>query len=204
VPKIVDHDERRLELVEATWRIIAQLGPEAATMRQIASEAGFSNGALKPYFASKDTLLAFAFGHVVSRTNARIAEATEGQRGLAALRVFCQEILPLDAERLNEARIVIPFWQKALQNSDKGTLYRQSMDQWRAAILRHLAEARTDGEITANVEDSSIAAQLLDMLLGAQVTAVFVDDDSAGMQRRLDDYFTLLGSVLPGFSPTVE
>jgi AcrR family transcriptional regulator len=204
VPKIVDHDERRLELVEATWRIIAQLGPEAATMRQIALEAGFSNGSLKPYFPSKDTLLAFAFGHVVSRTNARIAEATEGQRGLVALRIFCQEILPLDSERLNEARIVIPFWQKALQDSDRGTHYRQSLAQWRVAILGYLQEARTDGEVVADVQDSSIAAQLLDMLLGAQVTAVFVDEDSAGMQRRLDDYFTFLSSVPPGFSPVVE
>ena len=63
VPKIVDHDERRLELVDATWRIIARLGIEGATMREIALEAGFANGALKPYFPTKDTLLEFAFGH---------------------------------------------------------------------------------------------------------------------------------------------
>jgi AcrR family transcriptional regulator len=192
VPKIVDHDARRLELVEATWRIIAQMGPEAATMRQIALEAGFSNGALKPYFPSKDTLLAFAFGHVLNRTNARIAEAKQGQRGLAALRVFSQEILPLDAERLNEARIVLPFWQQAVQDPEKSDLYRQSMDQWRAAILAHLHEARVDGEVTTVVEDAIIAAQLLDMLLGAQVTAVF-GDEHADIQRRVDDYFTLLG-----------
>jgi AcrR family transcriptional regulator len=191
VPKIVDHDARRLELVEATWRIIARMGPEAATMRQIALEAGFANGALKPYFPSKDTLLAFAFGHVLNRTNARIAEAKQGQRGLAALRIFCQEILPLDAERLNEARIVIPFWQQAVQDPEKSDLYRRSMDQWRAAILAHLHEARIDGEVTTAVEDPIIAAQLLDMLLGAQVTAVF-GDDLADIQRRTDDYFTLL------------
>lgn len=192
MPKIVDHDARRLELVEATWRIIARMGPEAATMRQIALEAGFANGALKPYFPSKDTLLAFAFGHVLNRTNARIAEAKQGQRGLAALRVFCQEILPLDADRLNEARIVIPFWQQAVQDPEKSDIYRRSMDQWRAAILAHLHEARIDGEVTTAVEDPIIAAQLLDMLLGTQVTAVF-GDDHADIQRRIDDYFTLLG-----------
>ncbi|MBA4102389.1 MAG: TetR/AcrR family transcriptional regulator, partial [Arthrobacter sp.] len=36
MPKIVDHDERRLELVDATWRIIARQGLEGATMREIA------------------------------------------------------------------------------------------------------------------------------------------------------------------------
>ncbi len=66
------------------------------------------------------------------------------------------------------------------------------MDQWRAAILAHLQEARVDSEVTTAVEDPIIAAQLLDMLLGAQVTAVF-GDDHADIQRRIDDYFTLLG-----------
>ena len=42
MPKIVDHDQRRIELVDATWRIIARLGIESATMREIALEAGLS------------------------------------------------------------------------------------------------------------------------------------------------------------------
>ena len=96
MPKIVDHDQRRLELVDATWRIIARLGIESATMREIALEAGFANGALKPYFPTKDDLLTFAFGHVFNRTNERIAGVTAGQAGLAALRSFCVEVLPLD------------------------------------------------------------------------------------------------------------
>ena len=50
MPKIVDHDERSLELVDATWRIIARQGMERGTMREMAIEEGFANGALKPYF----------------------------------------------------------------------------------------------------------------------------------------------------------
>ena len=84
VPKIVDHDQRRLELVDATWRIIARLGMEGATMREIAEEAGFANGALKPYFPTKDLLLTSAFGHVFNRTNQRIATMTDGLSGVAS------------------------------------------------------------------------------------------------------------------------
>lgn len=112
MPKIVDHDQRRLELVDATWRIIARHGIEGATMREIAAEAGFANGALKPYFPTKDSLITFAFGHVFNRTNQRIAERTAGTVGLEALRGFCQEVMPLDEDRINEARIVIPFLAK--------------------------------------------------------------------------------------------
>ncbi|MBT2522576.1 TetR family transcriptional regulator [Arthrobacter sp. ISL-28] len=73
MPKIVDHDQRRAELVEGTWRIIARDGIESATMRGIAAEAGFANGAVKPYFATKEETLTFAFAHVYDATNMRIA-----------------------------------------------------------------------------------------------------------------------------------
>jgi AcrR family transcriptional regulator len=196
VPKIVDHDERRLELVDATWRIIARLGIEGATMREIALEAGFANGALKPYFPTKDTLLEFAFGHVFNRTNQRIATVTEGKSGLSALRAFCLEVLPLDEERVNEARIVIPFWQKAVNDPRKAVIHQQSMEEWLAAIRLYLAEARKAGDVSAAVDDDTVASQLLNMLLGAQIGAALASDPGdgpgPGLADQLDGFLALL------------
>lgn len=194
VPKIVDHDERRLELVDATWRIIARHGLEGATMREIAMEAGFANGALKPYFPTKDTLLEFAFGHVFNRTNQRIARQTEGKIGLAALRSFCQEVLPLDEERVQEARIVIPFWQKAVNDPEKARLHQQSMEEWLSTIRRYLGEARQQGEVTTPVADELLASQLLNMLLGAQIFAALAPDGrrDLGFAEQLKGFLALL------------
>lgn len=194
MPKIVDHDERRLELVDATWRIIARHGLEGATMREIAMEAGFANGALKPYFPTKDTLLEFAFGHVFNRTNQRIAEMTAGLSGLAALRTFCLEVLPLDEERVQEARIVIPFWQKAANDPKKAQIHQQAMDEWLAAIRRYLGEARDDGEVLSAVADTILAGQLLNMLLGAQISAALAADGKPGAKTsdQLEGFLTLI------------
>jgi AcrR family transcriptional regulator len=194
VPKIVDHDERRLELVDATWRIIARQGLEGATMREIALEAGFANGALKPYFPTKDTLLEFAFSHVFNRTNRRIAEVTAGKAGLDALRAFCLEVLPLDEERVNEARIVIPFWQKAVNDPRKADIHRQSMEKWVAGLRRCLAEARDAGDVRTAVDDSLLARQLLNMLLGAQIEAALAPDGAQdfGHAAQLEGYLELL------------
>jgi AcrR family transcriptional regulator len=196
VPKIVDHDERRLELVDATWRIIARLGIESATMREIATEAGFANGALKPYFPTKDTLLTFAFGHVFNRTNRRIAEVTAGLSGLAALRAFCIEVLPLDEERINEARIVIPFWQKAINDPDKAQIHRESMQEWLDSIRRYLGEARESGDVSTAVDDDSLAGQLLNMLLGAQIAAALLPEGQTalGLEGQLEGFLVLLTS----------
>ena len=196
MPKIVDHDERRLELVDATWRIIARQGLEGATMREIAMEAGFANGALKPYFPTKDTLLEFAFGHVFNRTNQRIAEVTAGKNGMAALRAFCLEVLPLDDERVNEARIVIPFWQKAVNDAQKAQIHQQSMAAWLDTIRQFLAEAREAGDVRAAVDDSILAGQLLNMLLGAQIEAALSPEGGTdfGHAAQLDGYLTLLAA----------
>ncbi|WP_426764514.1 TetR/AcrR family transcriptional regulator [Pseudarthrobacter sp. 1G09] len=194
MPKIVDHDERRLELVDATWRIIARQGMEGATMREIAMEAGFANGALKPYFPTKDTLLEFAFSHVFNRTNRRIADVTMGRSGLDALQAFCLEVLPLDEERINEARIVIPFWQKAVTDPGKAEIHRQSMEEWVDTIRRYLAEARNSGDVRAAVDDSLLARQLLNMLLGAQIEAALAPPGRTGFghDTQLDGYLALL------------
>ncbi|WP_138442623.1 TetR/AcrR family transcriptional regulator [Sinomonas susongensis] len=166
MPKIVDHHQRRVELVDATWRIIAEKGLDGATMRDIAAAAGFANGALKPYFPTKDHLLDFAFEHIFAQTNRRMREATQGLSGRAALRAYCHEILPLDDERLNEARVAIAFWQKALQDPAKAAVHDRAMEQWRESLKLLLADAGYRGDDPEN----SVGA-VMDLLLGAQITA---------------------------------
>lgn len=194
MPKIVNHDQRRLELVDATWRIIARHGIEGATMREIATEAGFANGALKPYFPTKDDLITFAFGHVFNRTNARIADMSAGLVGMAALRAFCQEVLPLDEDRINEARIVIPFWQRALTDPNKAQLHETSMNEWRSTLQTHLHQARELGEVNAATSNDDILNHLMSMLLGAQIIAAMSPEQNlpAQLSSQLDAYLLLL------------
>lgn len=196
MPKVVDHDQRRLQLVDATWRIIARHGIEGATMREIAAEAGFANGALKPYFPTKDDLLTFAFGHVFNQTNRRMEESTAGKQGLAALRAYCHEILPLDETRISEARIVIPFWQRALTDPAKAELHDKSMLEWRARILSHLSQARAAGEIRTTVPDEDIVGHLMTVVLGAQITALLSAGEHSPerLVAQLDGYLQLLAT----------
>lgn len=69
-------------------------------MRQVAAEAGYANGALKHYFANKDELLAAAFQKTFYRVNERAARSIGERTGLAATRLLCLEMLPLDAEQV--------------------------------------------------------------------------------------------------------
>src|SRR3984957_18801637 len=98
MPKIVDWDARRDEILSATWRVIARDGITGATIRAIAREANCSRGILAHYFDDKADILgsALVMSHrrVVARMNAR----ADGLTGLAALRVVMLEALPLDGQ----------------------------------------------------------------------------------------------------------
>jgi AcrR family transcriptional regulator len=74
MPKIVDYDQRRRDLVQATLRLIVRQGLDGATMRDIATEAGFANGVVKTYFGSKADLLAATYLYVFEATNARVGD----------------------------------------------------------------------------------------------------------------------------------
>lgn len=56
MPKIVDRDRYRKELLNKCFDIFAQKGYSSVTMREIGSEIGVSTGTLYHYFPSKESL----------------------------------------------------------------------------------------------------------------------------------------------------
>lgn len=56
MPKIVNHDQYRKELLSKCFDLFAQKGYGSITMRQIAQGMGVSTGTLYHYFPSKETL----------------------------------------------------------------------------------------------------------------------------------------------------
>lgn len=188
MPKIVDHEQRRDELVEATLRIIIAQGLSGATMRDIAAEAGFANGAIKSYFASKSDLLAATYLFVFEATNRRVELSTAHLRGIAALRAFAHEVLPVTPELHDEARVVLSFLAEVAQSPDHASSTRATMVLWRTWILDWLRQARDDGELAAEVVIEPATDVLLTYLLGAQTSAIIGGEtfDFAGFRGQLD------------------
>jgi AcrR family transcriptional regulator len=61
--------ERRLQLIDATIRCIAQHGLSATTMQLVTREAGLSLGIANLHFQSKENLLAETLRHVTREYN---------------------------------------------------------------------------------------------------------------------------------------
>jgi AcrR family transcriptional regulator len=86
MPKVVDHEVRRAEIAEALWRVVAREGIDAATIRAVAAEAGWSRGIVEHYFDSKDALVLYACELALERTLALVKQRHETTVGREALR----------------------------------------------------------------------------------------------------------------------
>jgi AcrR family transcriptional regulator len=182
VPKRVDHEQRRREIIEAAWRLVARGGFAAATMREIAAEAGFANGALKYYFDSKDDLLIAAFQHTFYRVNERAALSIGDRTGLEAIRLLCLEMLPLDDERTVEARVAVAFWDRAASSKAMRKIHADSFAIWRTWMENELQAARRTGRLRTGMSDRQIVDELLAVTAGLRIMPIL----EAGAAEPLD------------------
>lgn len=187
MPKYVDHEVRRREIIGRVWRLIAAEGIDATTTRRIAQETGYSNGLLRYYFPSKDSVMTAAFEHVFEATNER-AGAAAARPGLEGLRALAMEILPLDDERVAEARVVITFWQRSLSNNAEAELFAERTAQWRGIFTDRLGAAVAQGDVPGTLDVQQVVDELLSILMGAQIMAVFVPAEATPerLRRQLD------------------
>ena len=195
MPKLVNHDQRRIEIVEAAWRIIARGGFAAATMREIAAEAGFANGGLKHYFSNKDDLLAAAFQHTFFRINERAAHTIGDSTGLEAIRLLCLEMLPLDQQRTVESRVAVAFWDRAGSNAQLMKIHADSYAIWRHWMEQELLKARHAGQISAVQSDDQIIDEILAATAGLRMLPIL--DSKTNDPSRLVD---LLDTIVERFS----
>lgn len=181
MPKIVDHDQRRREIVEVTWRFIARQGIAKLNMRDLAAAAGYANGGLKLYFPTKDAILVATFGYVAEATNRRIAATAGKLESLAAIEAFAHEVLPLDELRRDEARVAVHFWHLALGDAALAEVNTQSMEQWRQSLNVWFAQL-----LGPEHPDAPAARDLMiNFLMGAQAGSV-LDEPANSVQSLLE------------------
>ena len=118
MPKKVDHEERRQEIVDALWRVTARDGLTGVSFREVAAEAGVSVRRVQYYFGTKAQLLLAALqllGHrIVNRGLARISAVGPDPPPEAVLRAAIMEAQPLDEERSRDVLLFFCFYVASL------------------------------------------------------------------------------------------
>jgi len=173
VPKIVDVEGRREEVLEATWRVMAREGIEGVSIRGIAAEAGYSTGVIAHYFRNKDDVVRSALLRVWRREADRIAARTAGLGGMAALRATVGEVIPSGEERKLEMAVWLCFWGRAVGDERLIAEQRRYYGTWRALLRQHLSEAQERGEVRPELDPAAEAVRLAALIDGVGIQAVF-------------------------------
>jgi AcrR family transcriptional regulator len=180
VPKIVDHDQRRRDIIQATWQVIAREGIANATTREIAKEAGCSLGILVHYFKDKAEIMATAMLAAHDVVNDRDDDSV---RGLAALRTYMLECMPLDARRQFLTVIEASFWGQAVGNQRLIDLNSTEIESFRRRIKAKLQQARADGELKPDVDIASVVIECHVLMDGLSIQAALYPKSASKRQQ---------------------
>lgn len=199
MPKLVDHEARRVEVLDATWRVIAREGIEHTTTREIAREAGCSTGVLAHYFADKDDILRSALDLAHRRVSNRIVKIRSEMAGLEALRAVLAESLPLDDERRLEINLEVSNWGRSVANPKLRQLQHGDYDQWVVFIRAVVRDAQRVGEIANDLDPHLVASLLVAFVDGLSVEALLWPERLPPSRQLmlLDRQIALIGKLRP-------
>ncbi len=190
MPKMVDSDERRAVLIDATSRQIAERGLGNVTLRSIARVNGWSTGIVTHYFADKRELLMATFRERADRARRHIE--TEIAAGRSLLEASVDAALPLDEARMLDWRVFLAYMGASIGEPELDVLFRERQQSFRDTLAEAIADEVIAGRLPAGSNVDHEAARLLVTLNGVAIQAVLAPDLwSADQQRRvINDHLT--------------
>jgi AcrR family transcriptional regulator len=198
MPKIVDHDRRRRELAAAVWQVIARDGVDAISIRSVAAASGWSSGALRHYFSTRDELLAFACEHVIERVTERIRALRPARTPAEAARAILLETMPADERRRTECSIAFAFLALGLGDPRLAEVQRRHFTSMYELCLRLIHELGEHNALAPTAHTPETLARHLHAVVdGLTVHALAGHLTAAEMVTHLDTYLTALTITKP-------
>ncbi|MEV5125601.1 TetR/AcrR family transcriptional regulator [Streptomyces decoyicus] len=174
--------DRRRQIAEALWRIAAERGLHAASLREVAAEAGVSLRVVQYHFTSKHQLLVDAL-RMLHAENERIARSRIGSDATdprALLRAVLDEFLPVDAQRATALRVFAAYYARSLTDPALAKVFLPDEQPLEHLVAQLITAARTDGRTAPGLDPWREA----DLLVSG---AVGLGNDVLHGRRALDE-----------------
>ncbi|MCQ4088983.1 TetR/AcrR family transcriptional regulator [Saccharibacillus sp. JS10] len=198
MPKIVDHEQQKIKVAEAAWRVIRREGIENASVRNVAQEAGISPGSMRHYFSTQAELFSFSMGLVSERVTARLYSLSFDRPMIEVAKDILRELVPLHEDSRSEMEVWLAFVSKSLSEPSLRDHADRVYEELRSAMLL----------VTKRLVEHGYASERLDIEEEAKRMHVFVDGvalqgltypermPSNEMRKLLDDYVDSLCTKL--------
>jgi AcrR family transcriptional regulator len=135
VPRYVDHEQRRKEIVNATNQVVAEEGLRGLTFRAVAERLGGSTTLVTHYFSSQEELLKGLATSLVESWSAELEELeSESADPFNRLMILLEFLLPIDDEGWMEERARINLLAEQILGAETRFLF----DRWEETVREWL------------------------------------------------------------------
>lgn len=199
MPKQVDHDERRREIIEALWRLAARDGLSTVSFRRVATEADVSVRRIQYYFGTKAALLAAALQLLGQRVFERGVTAMEAAGPDASpstlLRLIIEAGVPTTPEQRQDTLLFFSFYVAALTDPELASDEAQSILGWTIPFAADLiTKASQRGLTRPGVDPHHEARILMSAFYGLSLAILAktqtAEDALAALNHHIDRIFT--------------
>ena len=159
--------DRKTELVEIAYRLIAQNGLEGFRIRQVAAEAGIDNGTLHYHFPSKDALILGVVDYLIEdlRSNRAVSKGAE-QTALDELHMEFEDIR-LRLRRTPEQFIVLSdLAVRSWRDPVVASMFKKLDDGWHDHLTALLERGIQQGIFRNNLNVPLCARAMMVALRG--------------------------------------
>ncbi len=171
-PKPVDKEDRKKSILAAAATVFAKHGYQRTTVDQIADAAGVAKGSIYLYFRSKEDLFHALFESFAKEASipADVDDDSDVARsGLARVqRLFLGVASAIDRDE-SVIPLMLEFWSVCGVEATRkrfGQSYTEMFFDFRAKIVKLLDDAKTLGEIGADLPTDAVASCLIALIDG--------------------------------------
>ena len=160
--------------------MVARVGVDNATVREIAREAGCTTGALWHHFRNRDDLI----DQAIEQLAADFFDEAEREwqalpPGAARLRVLVRRLAPRAPHQRDRALVLFRLWSRASVHEPTALALRAYHGRLFDLVVGFIEEAKQCAEIADDVEPSILAGTLIALGDGLCVSRVLMLGDRA-------------------------
>lgn len=202
MPKVVDHQARRVQVADAVQELITEQGLDRVTVARTAAAAGVSVGHVQHYFPSKDEMLLFTHERVVQKILDRVSELGERatRQRLPIRDVVVEglaEWLPADPRRRSAHRVGLAFLGRTVDNPRLAQAHAETGRHIRSMLATAVHNGKECGEVPHDTDPDRAALELHSLVEGLALQ-LGSDPDTAASRAALDLVTARVQAVFPG------